>query len=275
MTLLKDDDIRNIASGLETYDNQLKVITGLSLVNLACRAVGWNEPEVQSLIRSCRVCAIPMTCGQGIISNFSETLCAVAQFLGFEAYVTDRTDSAGLAEAFERHADIILTADDYRFVAIHTGTRRVVDNAQATGKGFVAGLAHMAGGLQGRSLLVIGCGPVGQSAALAAARLGARVTLFDIDQNRCHMFAKSHHGRDFMISDTLASALDCNDLIVEATPAENVIDLAVISASTLIAAPGVPCGISSHGREALSSRLLCDPLQIGVATMLMEAALCE
>jgi pyrrolysine biosynthesis protein PylD len=226
MTLLRDDDIRDIASGLETYDNQLRVITGLSLLNLACRAVGWNKSEVQSWIGSCRVCAISMTCGQGII-------------------------------------------------AIHTGTRRVVDNAQATGKGFVAGLAHMAGGLQGRSLLVIGCGPVGQSAALAAARLGARVTLFDIDRNRCHMFAKSHHGHDFMISDTLASAPDCNDLIVEATPAENVIDPAVISASTLIAAPDVPCGISSHEREALSSRLLCDPLQIGVATMLMEAALCE
>lgn len=275
MTLLKDDDIRNIAKGLETYDNRLKVITGLSLVNLACRAIGCNEPDVQSRIGSLRVYAIPMTCGQGVITNFSETLCAIAQHLGFEAHVTDRTDIAGLAEAFERHADIIITADDCSFVAIHTGTRRVADNARATGKGFVAGLAHMARGVRGRSLLVIGCGPVGQSAALAAARLGARVTLFDIDLNRCHMFAKSHHGNDFIISDSLASALDCNDLIVEATPSENVIDPAAINASTLIAAPGVPCGISSRGREALSSRLLCDPLQIGVATMLMEAALCE
>jgi pyrrolysine biosynthesis protein PylD len=275
MTLLKHDDIRNIANELETYDKQLKVITGLSLVNLACRAAGWNEPEVQSRIGSLRVYAVPMTCGQGIIANFSETLCAIAQYLGFEAHVTDRTDIAGLGEAFERQADIIITADDRSFIAIHTGTRRVVDNARATGEGFVAGLAHMARGLQGRSLLVVGCGPVGQSAALAAARQGARVTLFDIDRNRCHMFAKSHHGYDFMISGTLASALDSNDLIVEATPSENVIDPSAISVSTLIAAPGVPCGISSRGRETLSSRLLCDRLQIGVATMLMEAALCE
>ena len=41
------------------------------------------------------------------------------------------------------------------------------------------------------------------------------------------------------------------------------------------AAPGVPCGVSERAKRRLGGRLIHDPLQIGVATMLVEAARCS
>jgi 3-methylornithyl-N6-L-lysine dehydrogenase len=273
MTRLKDSDIDRIAGDLAAYDARLRTVTGAFLMSLACRAAGCDEEAARQQVRSVRVRGVPMTCGLGIITNFCATLCATARYLGFEARVTRATDGAGLAEAYEGGADIILLADDHRFVAIDTGRRRVVDNATATGKGFVAGLDRMAGGLSGRSVLVIGCGPVGQSAALAAARAGATVSLFDAVRQKAADFAGIHPGCGFALPASLPAALAGNELIVEATPAENVIDEAMIHRRMLIAAPGVPCGVSAAGRKRLRPRLLWDPLQLGVATMLIEAAL--
>ena len=58
-------------------------------------------------------------------------------------------------------------ADDNRFIALELQHRNIVDNAVATGRGFVTGLQLMAGSLKDRHVLVLGCGPVGQSAVKA------------------------------------------------------------------------------------------------------------
>lgn len=272
MTRLGTNDIRMVAQELMPYDQHLRAITGLGLKGLACRAVGLEETKAEDRISDCRVYTVPMTCGQGVIETFSETLSAIASHLGFESCVSGRTDIAGMADAIEDRADIVLSADDDRFVAIHLPTRRVADNSQCTGKGFCAGLAQMAGGLKEKPVLVIGCGPVGQSAAIHAARLGAIVTLFDIEKERCRAFAAGQKNRaDFFVADDLVSAIGCHDLIIEATPAADVIGVEAIRPEMLIAAPGVPCGVTHKGRQMLAGRLLWDSLSIGVATMLMEA----
>lgn len=276
MTRLRTDDIRMVAQGLNACDEHLRAITGFGLRALACRAVGLEDKKAENRIRDCRVFAVPMTCGQGAIETFSETIGAIASHLGFDAYVSDGTDMAGMADAFEGRADILLSADDDRFVAIHVPTRRVVDNAQCTGMGFCAGLAQMAGGLKEKPVLVIGCGPVGRSAAIHAAGLGAMVTLFDIEKERCRALAAGQKNRaNFFVSDDLASAIGCHDLIIEATPAADVIGVEAIRPAMLIAAPGVPCGVTLKGRQMLAGRLLWDSLAIGVATMLMEAIACK
>ena len=87
--------------------------------------------------------------------------------IGFNAFLTQNTDASGVAEAFENSADILMMADDRRFVALAPKSCHVIDNAVATGKGFAAELDLMAGGLRGNKVLIIGCGPVGQSAAEA------------------------------------------------------------------------------------------------------------
>jgi pyrrolysine biosynthesis protein PylD len=57
------------------------------------------------------------------------------------------------------------------------------------------------------------------------------------------------------------------DLIFDATNTGDHIDLERITKRTLVAAPGMPCGITAAARRALGNRLLHDPLHIGVATM--------
>lgn len=276
MTRLKTEDIRQMPDALKTFDRDLKSAIGLSLKDLAGRAAGLGPSAMEQRITGCRVCAVPVTSGRGVIDSFCETLCAIASHLGFDAFISGQTDIAGLSEAFEKKTDIVLASDDHRFVAIHLERRQVVDNSQATGKGFAFALAQMAGGLTSRPLLVIGCGPVGQHAALTAAELGARVTLCDLDRERCLDFSRRHrHCAEFSIADSLPAALRTHDLIIDATPAADIIDVETLGPATLIAAPGVPCGVSAAGRKAIGPRLLWDALRIGVSVMLMEAVACS
>ncbi len=167
MTRLNMTDIDGIASELDEYDRILLSKTGQTLLGIACSAVGIDKAEAVSKMKGCRVGIVSTTCGGGIIGNFAETLRAIADHLGFDGFVADAHDVAGLAKVYERKSEIILLADDNRFIAINTRTRRVIDNGEATGRGFAAGLCHMAGGFEDRAVFVIGCGPVGRSAAIA------------------------------------------------------------------------------------------------------------
>ena len=95
--------------------------------------------------------------------------------------MAQNSDAAGIAEAFEKKSDIILLADDARFVAINVHTNHVSDNAEMTAKGFVAGLDLMASGLRGKKAFVVGCGEVGRYAAKELVALGVLVTASDIN----------------------------------------------------------------------------------------------
>jgi len=273
MTRLNNSDIKSIGSRLADYDIALLAKTGSTLKGIACIGAGLEEHQANCRMRGCQVCVIPMTCGQGLIEGFAETLCAIATHTGFDGFVAERPDVAGLAEAYRRNAGILLLADEDHFVAINTKSFQVADNAEATGKGFVAGLSLMAGGLSDRSVLVIGCGPVGRSAAIASARRGATVTVFDRMVDRCRTLIghPSFTGVALRVADDLATAMIEHDCIIDATPATDIIHTTKLAPGAFIAAPGVPCGVSADSVEALSDRLLHDPLQIGVATMLMEA----
>jgi pyrrolysine biosynthesis protein PylD len=45
-----------------------------------------------------------------------------------------------------------------------------------------------------------------------------------------------------------------------------------VKGDTYISAPGMPTGLGAGALKKLSGRYLHDPLQIGVATMIVEAA---
>jgi pyrrolysine biosynthesis protein PylD len=273
MTRLSNSDINSIASRLADYDSALLAKTGSTLKGIACLGVGLEEHAADSQMHGCKVCVVPMTCGQNIFEGFAETICAIATHIGFGGFVAESPDVSGFAEAYKRNAGILLLADDDHFVAINTKSLQVADNAEATGKGFVAGLSLMAGGLSNRSVLVIGCGPVGRSAAIASAQKGAAVTVFDRIVERCRTLEghPSFTGVALRIAGDLTVAMIGHDCIIDATPGTDLIHKAKLAPGAFIAAPGVPCGVSADSVEALSHRLLHDPLQIGVATMLMEA----
>lgn len=274
MTRLKSLDIADIGANLDRYDAELLAKTGCNLKGIACLTAGVEENVVRDLIASTKVAVIPMTCGQGVIDGFTETVQQIAAHLGFNTFVTRRKDVGGLAEAFNKKSDLIMLSDDDRFVAVNVKSLRVVDNADATGRGYATGLNLMTGGLKAKNVLVIGCGSVGRSAAIGVIRLGASVSVYDIHREPCDQLAREMKELldvEIRIEKGLNSALPRYRCIVDASPAANFIDEGHITRDTYISAPGMPSGLSSGARSKIADRFLHDPLQIGVATMVVEA----
>ena len=165
MTRLRPDDICDIPSTLTHYSRDLETKTGRTLAGIACHACGMEEGVFHQRVKDRQICVVPVTAGLGIISRFSDTVAEILTFLGCRAAVAEQTDVSGIARAFESGFDAVMMADDHRFVAVDLHTRQVIDNAGATGRGFAAALDLMAGGVRGRDVLVLGCGPVGTAGA--------------------------------------------------------------------------------------------------------------
>ena len=274
MTRLRTEDIKHIRRELTAYDQQLLDKTGKTLKGIALHAVGLHDDEFEKIVKLFKVCVIPLTCGQGVIDGFSNTVSAIISHLGFNSFAAENSDAAGIAQAFEKKSDIILLADDYRFAAINVHTKYVSDNSEMTAKGFVAGLDLMAGGLKGKNALVIGCGSVGGYAAKILVNMGALVTVSDINPQLASALQKE-------IADKLKTTIQIDndwhstsgkyEYIIDATYSADFIDASVITPDTYVAVAGVPCGLSSQAKKKLSDRYLHDPLQIGVATMVIDA----
>ena len=275
MTRLRAKDIHNITTSLNDYDAQLVKKTGGTLRQIACLTVGIDEEEVRRSQDNFRVSVIPITSGQGIIDGFASVVESITRHLGFPSSATQKTDVSGLGEAFEKGANIIMLADDHSFLAINPGLGRVVDNAEATGKGFATALERMIRGLRGKEVLLIGAGRVGKSAALSMARMGAHLSVYDIDRGRSENLAGEMRN---ILRDEVRVEIDVDEALhryriyFDASPAPEFILSKHITPETFVAAPGVPLGLSPGARAKASDRLLHDPLQIGVATMIMEAA---
>jgi pyrrolysine biosynthesis protein PylD len=270
VTRLTTADIRTIADDLADYDADLVARTGHSLRGIACRAAGISDAQFDKTVGNLVVAVVPVTSGEGLIGKFCDAVKSISCHLGADTFITRATDVAGLAEAFEKKTDIVLMSDDDRFIALHTQRCRVIDNADATGYGYVAGLDLMTGGLQSRDVLVVGCGPVGFAAAESLIRLRARVSIYDIGPSKSQNLAakiKSACDSDIIIENDLETALAEYRLIIDASPAADIIQAHHITPDTYISAPGVPLGLSDKARLKISNRLLHDPLQIGVATM--------
>lgn len=270
MTRLKQDDVVKIATTLEEYNAELVRMTGCSLREIATHAVGKGVSEDN--VPKPKVSVVPMTCGQGIIEGFVESVASIISYLGFNAVITKSRDAGGVAEAMQNGSEILFMADDDCFVAVNVKTGKVSDNGEATGKGYVAGLVHMCHGVVGKKVLVIGGGPVGIGAALALKRFGAEVSIYDIDllasQRLLEVLTKQ--GYTGNIETDLDAALGSHSILVDACPAGEFITMRYLSEATMIAAPGIPLGVQAAGLAQISKRLLHDPLQIGVATMIFD-----
>jgi pyrrolysine biosynthesis protein PylD len=271
MTRLKAEDLKGIVDSLGRYDELLRRRTGRSLKEVACDAVGVEAADCCSLIEPFTVGVVPICSGEGVLGGFVESVGAVVEHIGFRAFVTEATDVAGTAEAVKHGADILMMADDHSFVALNIKKGLMVDNGDATAKGFVAALDLMCGGLGGREVLVLGYGNVGCSAAAAALERGAKVALYD-KQPEKYRDLEAETGSSLVVVPSLREALNHYRLIVDATNEGAVIEEAYITPGTYIAAPGVPLGLTEGAVERIGERLVHDPLQIGAAVMAVEAA---
>jgi pyrrolysine biosynthesis protein PylD len=274
MTRLKKSDVFDIGSGLQTYDAYLKAQTGRGLRGIACHAGKIDPKALARPIKTARIGIIPMTCGQGVISGFSDAVAGICAHLGFNTFITAHTDAAGMAEAFEKQTDIVMMADEHRFIALNVKKCRVIDNAVATARGFTGGLDLMTGGLSGKKCLVIGCGPVGQAAAVALLGFGAVVSVYDRDRQRSMALCKAMAHEQTVpaiVEKSLESALETHRILFDATNSGGFITEEMITPDTFIAAPGMPLGLSSTACIKIGDRLLHDPLQTGVACMAVSA----
>lgn len=273
MTRLKTHDIGGIPEALSEFDAGLTEKTGHSLLEIACHAAGVEKSAAETVIAASKIGVVPMTCGQGIITGFSQVVEAIVRHLGFDAFTTGHTDVAGMAEAADKHPDIVMMADDNRFVALALRRLLVIDNGMATGKGFAAGLDFMGDGLRGERALVIGCGPVGRGAALGLIHFGAQVSVYDINPLVSRALEKDLQSRFHVaveVADSLKQGLASHRFIVEATNGADVIDDGDLQADSLVAAPGMPLGLTERACVK-AKQVLHDPLQIGVATMALMA----
>jgi len=269
MTRLRSEDMAATAGDLQAYDADLRRTIGLDLIGIACGAANIDPIEFARLAMATRAAVVPVTLGEGIIEGFSEAIKRIMAHLGFPALVTSKPDVAGIAEAYARQCGLILLSDDQNFIALNTLTRKVVSNSKATGIGYAWGLNIMAGGIRDKRALVIGCGPVGCSAAEKLVELGAHVYVHDVDRVKAHRFAEEMKDRSKMlnIEKDLDVALRRFRLILDATPAASIITADTIDFNTCISAPGVPIGLTSEALAKGSGRILHDFLEIGVATM--------
>ena len=270
MTRLQSDDISDVSSQLEAYDEELLFKTGHNLRQIACHAVDLKEEDIHGIVPGMRVGVVPIQWGQGLIEGFCATTAGILKHLGFDTFITGQADISGLTEAYDAGADVVFVSDDHDFVALNTASRQYVHNGDATGKGFAAGLDLMTKGLTDQTVLVLGCGAVGRSAALNLLHYGAKVSLYDINARCCREFTGSLCGPDsdrVRIEADFDQALTGHPLVVEATNAAGIIHAEHILPQTFIAAPGMPRGLSRNALNQVSDRLLHDPLQIGVATM--------
>jgi len=281
MTRLLEEDIVHIAGGLHGYDTRLKRMTGVSLRQLACEAAGVDEAAILGVLDRIRIAAVPVTRGLGLIGGFSGTVASIASHLGFETFVTESCDEAGMAEAMERGAKILMFADDERFVAVTpapahvSGPDHVVDNSVATALGFVAGLEFMKGRLSGEWVLVLGCGPLGLAAARALMDRGAHVGLCDIQGERAQAALRGLGGdasHRIRMEVTPTAALRRYALIFDATNGGPFIEPAHLTSRSMVAAPGMPCALTPRAMAMNRDRILHDALEIGTATMAVQAA---
>jgi len=273
VTRLKSNDISAIVSQLTAYDQELLLKTGHNLRQIACHAAQLKEDDALGIMSGIKVGVVPISWGQGVIEGFCQATAAILKHLGFSAFVSGPSDIAGLAEAYEAKADVVFLSDDNDFVALNAATRQSVHNSHATGQGFAAGLDLMANGLVDRKVLVLGCGAVGRSAISAALKLGARVSVYDINPANCTEFKSSPAGPGsarIAVETDFQHALAGHSLIVDATNAAGIMGAGDITPQSFIAAPGMPLGLSRAALNKFSDRLLHDPLQLGVATMAME-----
>ena len=267
---LTKEDVIEVVEKLPAYDAELVRKTGLSLKDIATRSMEVSEEKVKAALASHKVGVVPITAGGGIVEYFSEAVTGILNYLGADVFKTSSTDIAGVAEGVEKGADIVFFADDNRFIALNLPLRRVTDNAEATARGYAAALEAMAGGLNQREVLVIGgAGRVGWNAVLSLKSRGARVAACDLNQQKMESLGKEHQ---IMVERNLEEALGRYAVLFDASPAANIIEAKHIRPETLIAAPGMPLGLTEEAYSLVEQRLIHDVLEIGVATMFVHAS---
>ncbi len=266
MSRLKESEIEDITANLAAYSQQLKAKIGSTLAEIAAFAAGVDKSAAEKAAKKQLVGIVPVTSGEGILGGFSDTIAGILRFLGVRSFITKAQDVAGLAEAVRCGATSIFIADDPTCSLMDIKRGLVADNSYCTGRGFLTALAMKTGSLKGKTMGLLGAGPVGYGAAFCAVELGAEVVVYDPNSKAYEKFSSLPSG-SCRFATTAQETKAVSDFLFEATPARGTINADDMSDGKIVAAPGVPLGVTKEAMEKYGDQVITDYLEIGVATM--------
>lgn len=255
MALLTPEDLENIKNQLERADTAVSKATKLN-VKEVCKDLYGTSPHYES------VGIVPVTSGNGIIGKFSESLKVIADYFGFDSFVTEMPDVSGYYEAVESGAEIILMADDNTFLAHNLTNGKIANNQPSTGI-IYADIVSRYRHADSKDVLVVGLGRVGFPGARHLVNKGFNVYGYDPEKS---LMKKA-------IFKLGITPFDLNtpkkfSMIFEATPCADTIPENVLAEKCLVSTPGIPCCLSRELQEKYNVDLLMEPLGIGTASML-------
>lgn len=265
MTRLTADLVRDIGVNLPSTDQELRSQTGMGYLEMSWNSLGLGDSKID--LGSLIVAAIPLTSGLGVIPGFSRALADIADYLGFDSFVTDKVDREGVREGLAKGADILLMADDKLFVAVDVATGSVINNSICTALGYSFALEKALGGWNGQRVLVLGAGKVGMSAAVIMAGRGADVSIADPDP------LKIMRARTGLLSARFVTANEEEvrhaHALFNASPGS--VPGSWLRQGAIISSPGVPYSFDGEA-EARAKAIIHDPLQLSTSVMLMWSA---
>lgn len=255
MALLTPEDLESLSAKFEESESTIERVTGSKLTDI-CKDIYGKDLGLE------KVGIIPITAGNGVISNFSSSLLFIVQRLGLEGFITQHTDVAGYYEAISEGADILLMADDHLFIAHNLKDGKVVTNHEATGI-IYSEIASRFKDADSSEILVIGLGRVGYAGAKHLAQKGFNV--YACDPNRSFLEKAAH---EIGIKEYCKEDRKKFSMVFEATPNANTISEGMIAERCLVSTPGIPCGLPEEVGKKFRVDLVMEPLFIGVASML-------
>ncbi|HAF59941.1 MAG TPA: 3-methylornithyl-N6-L-lysine dehydrogenase PylD [Bacillota bacterium] len=263
MTRLKEEWIRDIETSIREYDREIAGKTGMTLIELAAMANDMHPDRMRKAAESYKVAAVPIKAGEGIIGQFSQSVAAILNHLGFKTIVTEATDVDGIYEAYQTGAHCLFLADDRRFVGINRLSDRISDNNIATAKGYLVALEQMAGGLAGNKVLVLGYGIVGKCLVNLLKEKGAYPVVYDINPDRTADLDPEN-----VLTDK--NLIKNYPLLIDATNTGGWLREEMLHPDFRMAAPGIPLSLDIELYNKYRNQVVHDWLQIGTAVMMGE-----
>lgn len=269
MTRLRTEWITYMLDGMEEYNRQLRVKTGMDLSDLVMETFDIPSERYASLRQKLRVAVVPITQGEGIIDSFSQSVAAIVASMGFDADVMEHTDVDGIYDAVRTDRQILFFADDTRYLAVNVTTGKWSDNNYATALGFIrvmkALMERHGKDMQRETLLQIGFGIVGKEAAGILRQMGVDFDLYDKDSAAASAFdGKKLKGKE---------EIRQYSYILDFTNEGGWLTREDLAGSVLYASPGVPYSMDQEAAAAFEERAVHDNLEIGTAIMLGQCLL--
>lgn len=264
MSRLLESDINLIKTQLQDYEDLFIRQTGYTMEKIAQKAVGLTENT-----KRIKAAVIPVTSGLGIINGFSQAVGAILRYCQVETLITEKTDVAGLQQAYLSKCGLAFLADDCVCAAFGIGSAVHSDNGWATGRVFAAAIIEAMkkqeiNPLQER-VLIIGAGPVGQAAAHYIAEQHAIPVICDLDNNKASCLATTLEHSVWISS---PAPIPQFTYIIDASTTGDFITEENVTEKTIIAAPGMPCGATTAVRE--KTTVIHNPLELGIITMYFD-----